>query len=75
MECHSFWCIKCGNCGLPIYRKKSSLRKKFHKKKLYCIHCGIETNHIECRDDEEVQNFKELFKEGVYLKEASEYEE
>ena len=47
IEKSKFFCTQCGNEGIPIIRKKSHLRKKGHLKKLYCIYCKKEINHIE----------------------------
>ena len=69
---HSFYCIKCGNKGLPLMRKNCLKHKKFHRKKLYCIHCKEEVNHIECKTDDEVEEFKRDFEKGVYVNEAEE---
>lgn len=67
---HSFYCIKCGNKGLPIIRTNNRLKEKFHRKKLYCLHCKQEINHIECRTFEEVEEFKKRFTNGEYLEEC-----
>lgn len=69
---HSFYCIKCGNKGVPLMRKQGHKHKRFHRKKLYCIHCKEEVNHIECQTDDEVYQFKMDFKKGVYTNEAEE---
>lgn len=68
----SFYCLNCGNRGLPLPRKKSFRHEKFHRKRLYCPTCRIEVNHAECRDDEEVYEFKENFAAGIYKGEAQE---
>ena len=44
---HSFYCIQCGNKGIPIMRNNGRAKEKFHRKKLYCLHCKQEINHIE----------------------------
>ena len=67
---HSFYCIKCGNKGIPLARSKATKKEMFHRKKLYCCFCKEEVNHIECRSIEEVDEFKQNFKEGVYANEA-----
>lgn len=64
-----FFCTKCGNEGIPIQRKRGQFRGKFHKKKLYCLHCQTQVNHVECRNEEEIEEFKRDFKEGKYLNE------
>ena len=69
---HSFYCIKCGNKGMPLMRKQGFKRERFHRKKLYCIHCKEEINHIECQTQDEIYKFKEDFENGVYINEAEE---
>lgn len=69
---HNFYCIKCGNKGIPLMRGQSCQHEKMHRKKLYCLHCKEEVNHIECKTDEEVEIFKLNFKNGVYTNEAEE---
>lgn len=71
-EQHDFYCMKCGKKGIPLSRNKGFKHGKFHRKKLYCLSCKEEVNHIECRNDEEVKIFKENFELGVYLNEAEE---
>lgn len=67
-----FYCIQCGNKSLPLARKKSLQKEKFHRKKLYCYHCKEECNHIECKTDDEVVEFLENFNNGLYQEEAEE---
>lgn len=69
---HSFYCVQCGNKGVPLMRKQGHKHKKFHRKKLYCVHCKEEVNHIECKTQEEVEEFKFNFKNEVYADEAKE---
>ena len=71
-EQHTFWCIKCGNRGLDIQRKVNHKHSKHHRKKLWCPWCKMEINHIECRNDEEVKEFKENWQAGLYQKELKE---
>ena len=44
-----FYCVQCGNKGIPIARKVGSQREAGHLKKLYCIYCKEEVNHAEVR--------------------------
>lgn len=44
-----FYCVRCGNKGIPIARKVGSQREAGHLKKLYCPHCKEEVNHAEVR--------------------------
>ena len=69
-ENHDFYCMNCGRKGIPLSRRVSLQHGKFHRKKLYCIYCKEEVNHIECKTPEEVEEFKENFKNGVYKDEA-----
>jgi hypothetical protein len=39
---------------------------------MYCPHCKLDVNHLECRNDEDAFNFKMDFEEGKYIQEAKE---
>lgn len=67
---HSFYCLKCGNKGIPIMRRDAKKHTPFHRKKLYCLYCKTEVNHIECTNYLEVEEFKKNFEEGVYVDES-----
>ena len=71
-ENHSFYCMKCGNKGLDIPRRVSHKHGKHHRKKLWCIYCKQEVNHIECKTLQDVEEFKEKFAAGEYKEEAME---
>lgn len=71
-ENHSFYCMKCGNRSFDLPRKTSHKYGKHHRKKLWCIYCKEEVNHIECRTQQEVEEFKEKFAAGEYKKELEE---
>lgn len=71
-EEHDFYCIKCGKKGIPLARKKGLQHERMHRKKLYCLFCKEEVNHIECRTFADVEEFKENFEKGVYKDEAEE---
>lgn len=45
-----FYCTFCGNKGIPIQRAKGRGREAGHLKKLYCLTCKRETNHVECKE-------------------------
>ena len=72
MESHSFYCIRCGHEGIPIFRQQGFQRERFHRKRLYCPFCKEEVNHIECKTYEEVQIFKDAFERGEFKDEAEE---
>lgn len=67
---HNFYCMRCGRKGLPIARRDSHNYSKHHRKRLWCPWCGMEVNHIECRNDSEVYEFKQAFEAGEYKEEA-----
>ena len=69
---HDLYCIKCGHKGIPLSRKQGHQHGRFHRKKLFCIYCQQEVNHIECKNDEDVAEFKRNFENGVYKDEAEE---
>lgn len=69
---HRFFCMKCGNEGMPLARRHGRLHEKFHRKQLWCYHCKVLINHIECRNDLEIKEFKENFAKGVYKNESKE---
>lgn len=48
-EPSEFYCTSCGKKGIPIIRKSGSMRKGGHLKKLYCLNCKIQTNHVEVK--------------------------
>ena len=69
---HSFYCIRCGNKGIPLMRKQGFQHERMHRKKLYCMFCKEEVNHVECKSLEDVEEFKRNFENGVYIDEAEE---
>lgn len=69
---NSFYCMKCGNKSYDLPRKKSGQKGLFHRKKMYCPHCKLMINHVECRNDEEVYEFKSDFEEGLFEEEVKE---
>ena len=72
MTVHNFYCISCGNRGIDLMRPQGFKHEKMHRKKLYCIHCKQEVNHIECKTFDEVEEFHHNFENGVYKNEAEE---
>lgn len=71
-ETHDFYCVCCGQKGLPITRKLAKKREKFHRKKLWCYRCKLEVNHIEITNQEEKEMFMEAYENGEYREEAAE---
>lgn len=45
---NEFYCVDCGSKGIPVVRRKGAERGAGHLKKLYCLKCGREVNHVEC---------------------------
>jgi hypothetical protein len=45
---HEFYCTQCHSKGIPIPRRKGAEREPGHLKKLFCLTCQTETNHVEC---------------------------
>lgn len=71
-ETHKFFCINCGQESIPLARNAGFKKGKFHRKKLWCIHCQQEVNHIECQTMDDVEEFRLNFENGVYKDEAQE---
>jgi hypothetical protein len=69
---HDFYCIGCRNKGIPLARNTGFQHGKMHRKKLFCLHCKCEINHVECKTYADVEKFKEDFENGVYKNEAEE---
>lgn len=67
-----FYCLNCGQCGIPLMRPQSHLHSEGHRKKLYCPNCQKEINHVEIRSFEEKQQFIKDFNEGKFKEEAQE---
>lgn len=44
-----FYCTRCGNKGLPVFRTAGQEREPGHLKKLFCLHCQKEINMVEVR--------------------------
>lgn len=42
------YCVKCG-AEFPILRTNKRIREPGHLKKLFCLNCQEETNHVEVR--------------------------
>lgn len=70
-----FYCCRCGKAGMPIPRKQSKQRSGKHLKKLWCVYCKDEINHVEIRPfdmDYTYADFKEDYENGLYEEEAYE---
>lgn len=67
-----FYCTQCGQKGIPIVRKQGKEREAGHLKKLYCLKCGIQTNHAEMRafTKYSFDDFKTEFEYGNFNEEG-----
>lgn len=67
-----FYCTQCGTKGLPVWRRRGNEREAGHLKKLYCLKCGKETNHAECKEYTHYQfeDFKTEFEYGNFTEEG-----
>ena len=64
-----FYCIKCGSKGMPLARKKGKQKEGGHMKKLYCLNCRCDVNHVEIKafGEYDYEDFKRDFEEGKFL--------
>jgi len=60
------FCCVCGQEGVPISRNPGSYREPGHLKKLYCIHCKKESNHVEIRPIYNDYNYNDFQLEMKY---------
>jgi len=49
MQDSQFFCTRCGKLGIPIQRKNGRKREAGHLKKLWCLNCKDEVNHVEVK--------------------------
>ena len=64
----NFFCTECGHKGIDIMRPSSQQREPGHLKKLYCIYCRKEVNHVEVREigGYTEEDFKQEFELGRF---------
>ena len=46
---NEFYCTRCGSKGIPIVRKRGQEREAGHLKRIFCLKCQEEVNHVECK--------------------------
>lgn len=63
---NDFYCFKCGKKGVPIIRKNGAEREVGHLKKLYCLNCKEETNHVEIKPFSTKYSYKDFKNEYEY---------
>ena len=56
-----FYCTRCGRQGIPIARRLGHGREAGHLKRLFCLTCKEEVNHVECK------SFSHYTKEDFYI--------
>lgn len=61
---HQFMCPICGKETIPVARRTSHQRFKGHRKWLYCPWCHKQVNTYECRNEEELMDFRAKFETG-----------
>jgi len=69
IEVNSFYCMGCGKKAMECVRPQAHRRESFHRKKLYCPWCKTTANCVECKNDEEVFEFKQAFENGEFQEE------
>ena len=64
-----FYCTECGKKGIPVARHPGQHRKPGHLKKLFCLHCQKEVNHVEIRPygSYTYENFLEEYNLGRFF--------
>ena len=72
MRQNYFMCIQCGKLAMILPRPVGHQYKNGHRKRLYCPHCKVEINCVECKNDEDIFYFKEDFANGLYKEECEE---
>lgn len=70
-ESRDFFCLNCGKQNMPIHRNTGRMKEAGHRKKLYCPWCKEEVNHVECRTQEDIEQFKQDFEAGLFVEEAA----
>lgn len=69
---NNFYCTRCGHKGIPISRQDNKMREPGHLKKLYCMFCGQEVNHAECKEFSKYthEEFLEEFEGGNFTEDG-----
>ena len=69
MKQHSFMCIQCGKLAMTLPRPVGHQHKAGHRKRLYCPHCRMEINCVECKNDEDIFYFEySIFSPSLYIR-------
>ena len=66
------FCTKCGREGIAVPRKIGKYREAGHLKKLYCLNCGVQTNHVEIKSFTKYsyEDFKTEYEYGNFTEEG-----
>lgn len=72
MTISRMYCTQCGNEGIDIPRSPNQQREGGHLKKIYCLHCRSEQNHVEIRPfgEYKYEDFLLEFENGNFNKEG-----
>ena len=60
------YCTCCGKKAFPIMRRTAKQKEGGHLKKLYCVWCQQDKNHVECKGRYTFDDFKCEFENGNF---------
>ena len=65
----NMYCTKCGKRGIDIPRLPGKQREPGHLKKLFCLNCGEEVNHVEIKPygGYRYEDFEEEYRLGRFV--------
>lgn len=68
VEISDMYCTECGRKSIPIPRRTGKFKEPGHLKKIYCIYCNKEVNHVEVRPfgKYNLEDFKVEFENGNF---------
>lgn len=61
-----FYCTKCGQKGINVWRKRGSEREAGHLKKLWCFNCNEEVNFCEIKPNSSKYTYEDFKTEYEY---------
>ena len=72
MVSHDFYCLNCGKKTITLMRKIGKQKERFHRKKLFCPWCKNDVNAVECKTQQDVDEFLDKYNKGEFVEEAKE---
>lgn len=69
-ESHDFYCTKCGNKVMPVFRT-GRVREKGHLKTLWCPSCKKENNCVEISNNYTIEMFRYEFEHQNFTEEGT----